>query len=607
MVKRKGAGYIIEVMTAVLIMFGFIIGNAPADPATDWSSFQKEVSAEDITYTLEKTGDTNSFIREGEKGSLVTAADTLSRDRLALSGTVENVPISTQVAGFHTREIDRENASLNTENNLDDNRCYQDDDLEELESEYDILRTEEPKAGAYLYITDTDPQISGGTNGEEDYDTIWVDNGTRCQFSSSEGPYYIDEFFYWGDGPGGDYWDSNEIYGDEKIEVFNATQVVRLQSEIESRVNGIDTGVVVDSMAAEREDLSSYDILVFRESQTLTNGVLDERPGKIQKFMSDGSVLLMMDLEKDDFYNGDTPADNFLTNTGLKWVDLPYRNSYRENPDDSIGGSYGDNSIAEQVETYFKGTEGDIGKLNLTPGGNITSSNSENFKTSEPILSTDRGSYQVTEWNVTNSSMEPVDPSNVDGYPSTACVEEGKTDGNLTMGTFEFENYQTDDTVEYEVINTKLGEDKDFCQKNDVRALNINFNRNDNFGDPGEGPYLNGESMTVKNKRYTVYFPGDLAIEYGNRSMFIYTGKSNIENINYRTSFEGFPGQKLARIEYKEKYNQNEKRMISALIHWLSDDTTQFGEDGDSRISTESIGGVKEETFMPYRISMRWR
>lgn len=763
MVKRKGVGYMIEVIAALLVMFTFIIGNTPSEPATDWSVFQKEIAAQDITYTLEKTGDINSFVRNSERGSLATAGETLSRREVELSGSIENIPISTQTVGFHTRPVNRLNASLDTVENLND-QCYQDDDLEELDSEYDKLRTENSKAGAYIYVTDTDPSISGDTNDEKDYDTIWVDNGTRCQFSSSEGPYYIDDFIYWGDGSGGHHWDINEIYdSDRRLELFNATQIVRMRPELESRLNGVDTGVTVDTAATEKEDLDSYDILVFREQETLETGVLNSEKNKIQEFLSRGSILLMMDLNREHFYDSnDNPKDNFITDTGLKWVDLPYRTTYRDDPGDNIGGQYGLNSDAEELETYFRGKDGETGKLNLTPGGNITSSNSKNFKNSEPLLSTAKGSYRTIAWNSSNSSMEPVDPTTVDGYPSTACVEEGTTDRNLTLGTFEFQDYQSGDTVEYKVLNTKLGEDKQFCRDNDVRALNLDLSKdgeeppdiisseyyynegdkesqwsegytsgnpdmqkkdnsmyvqgesiqgfweteqnltnvdriraeiqqsgcgtasgcgrmtlqvasssgtdkntylrenrssdgstvnltvdvnslegdywiksglyndygsfdkstsvniyeveaqelernNPDFSDQGEGPYLNGESVSIKNKRYTVHFPTELAVKYGNYSEFIYTGKSDIENINYRTSFNGFQGKKLARMEYKEDYNKDERKMISAVIHWLSDDTSQFGDNAERDTTTEAVGGVKEQIFMPYKISLRWK
>ncbi|MFT4892895.1 MAG: hypothetical protein ACI8Z7_000684 [Candidatus Nanohaloarchaea archaeon] len=611
MVKRKGAGYMIEVMTALLVMFGFILGNTPSDPATDWSEFQKEVIAQDTAYVLEKTGDMENFVRGGETGSIITAGEALSRDRVTLSGTVESVPIATETVGFHIREVDRLNDTVEHAENLGDT-CHQNDDLRELEdSDTEILRSENPRAGAHVYVTDSDPSISGGTNGEVDYDTVWVDNGTRCQFSSAEGPYYRDEFLYWGDGPGGDYWDFNQIYyssssEDGDLELYNSTQVVRLKRVLEDKMNGIDTKLEISSMAADREDLESYDILVFREEPTLDNGVLDDQPEKIKNFMSDGSVLMMMNLERENFFDasGDL-RDNFLTDTGLKWVDLPYRRSYRSGT--SIGGSFTEESESGTVETFFKGVNGDLGDLNLTPSGNISSSNSQKFKRSEPLLSTDRGTYDLTAWNVTNYSMEELAPQNIDGVPNTDCVQEGTVDGNLTRGTFSFQNYSNSEQEHYTGISTKLGEDDQFCRENSIRAFSIDRDKDGDFESDSEGPFLNGESFVFMGKRYTTYFPGEEAIDNGTAVELIYTGDSSIETVNYRTSFRDFPGDKLARIGYKENYNTEEKKMISSVIHWLSEDSAEFGIQEETGISTENVGGVKENTFMPYRVSLRWR
>lgn len=600
MVERKGIGYIIEAMTALLVMFIFILGNSPSDPGTNWNQFQKQAISQDITYTLEKTGDTEDFIRNGETGSLVTAAETLSRGRVSVSGSIENVPISTQVVGFHVLENNRDNVSLDSVQDLGD-QCYQDDDLEEINAEDgDILRSENSRAGAYLYVADTDPEISGG-DGSIDYDTVWVDNKTRCQFSSSEGPYYIGEFIYWGDGPGGENWDINEIYSSsENLELYLATQIVDMKGSLKSRVNGIDTGLVLDTVASEQEDLGSYDILIFRTRDSLP--VLNSEEEKLQDFMSHGSMLLMIDLEKQDFYNGNTPADNFITNTGLKWVDLPYRSQ----PPDPTGVNFHSSSHSEVVQTYFQGQSGNDNGVDLKPSGNVTSSNNRFFKNSEPLVTTGGGAYKVSEWNATNYSMEQADPNVIEGYPETACVDSTKS-SSLTNGTFEFYDYQTDDIKVYDVINTELGEDEEYCNNNDVRALNIDLNDNGDFGDPGEGPFLNGESLMVENKSFTATFPSDQAVQTGEAAVFIYTGESAVENVNYRTSFRDFTGRKLARIGYENNYETEDKKVIASLLHWLSEDTAQYGVQEDTVISTETVGGVKEETFIPYRISMRWR
>lgn len=600
--SRKGIGYIIEALAALMVLFIFVMGNAPSEPNTNWNSFQQELMSQDITLVMEKTGDADDFIRNGETGTLVTMAQTLSQDRLSVSGTIDNVPISTQVIGFHTVEADRDNVSLDTVQNLND-ECYENDDLEEIEPEEgDILRSENPRDDTYLYVADTDPDISGG-DGEIDPDSLWVDNGTRCQFSAAEGPYYIDDFFYWGNGTGEDHYDINNIYNDSRqLELYLASQIVDLKPTLESRMNGIDTGVLVDTMAADRETLQNYDILVFRERDSLD--VLNSEKTRLQRYLSDGSMLLMMDLEKQDFYNnlgGDTePADNFITSTGLRWVNL----SYRGKPSTPAQGSFNENPSSEDLETYFLGLEGDKTQLDLRPSGNVTSSNSISFKDSEPLLSTGTGSYDRTDWNATNYSMEQADPDVIQGYPETECVGSSKSD-SLTNGTFEFADYEKDSFKEYSVINVHLGEEGS-CDE-DVRAVEVDLDGDGEYTDPEEGPYLGGEQLMVENKTFTVNFPNQQALEDGDSVEFVYNGESAIESVNYRTSFTGFKGQRLARMGYKTDYSTDEKKIIASTVHWLSDDNVRFGSQRASSISTEAVGGVKENTFIPYKILIRWK
>ena len=63
----------------------------------------------------------------------------------------------------------------------------------------------------------------------------------------------------------------------------------------------------------------------------------------------------------------------------------------------------------------------------------------------------------------------------------------------------------------------------------------------------------------------------------------------------------------MARIGYKSSYNQDEKKLIASVLHWLSDDSQGFGTESEAEFSTQVVGGVKEQTYIPYRIDMRWK
>lgn len=601
--RRKGIGYIIEALSALLVLFIFVLGNTPTEPATDWNNFQKNILSQDLTLVMEKTGDADDFIRNGETGTMMTMMDTLSQDRLSVSGSVENVPISTQIVGFHTIEDNRTNISFSPVQDLND-QCYQQDSLEEIEpAEGEIMRSDDSRDDTYLYIADTDPDISGG-NDEIDYDSLWADNGTRCQFSAAEGPHYLNEFFYWGNSTGEDHFDINKVYNDSnELELFLANQASDLRPALTSRMNGIETGIVVDTVAVDRGGLEGYDILVFSRREAIPD--LNDNEEKIQQFLEEGSLLMMVELRKQDFYIdlGTSPelADNFITSTGLKWVDLGYSTPIS----DPAGASFSETASSRELGDYFQGFDGDPAQIELRPAGKISSSNGIDFKNSAPIVATRTGSYDTEIWNATNYNMDTVDPDTVEGYVETDCVGSSESTA-LTEGEFDFHDYQTDSYQPYSVISVQLGAENS-CSDNYARAVEIDIDGDGEYTDGNEGPFLSGEQVRVENKTFTVNFPNQEALETGDAVEFVYNGENEIESINYRNSFPGFQGQRLARMEYKSSYSAEEKKMVSAVVHWLSDENTQFGNQRNVEISTEAIGGVKENTFIPYRISMRWK
>jgi hypothetical protein len=292
------------------------------------------------------------------------------------------------------------------------------------------------------------------------------------------------------------------------------------------------------------------------------------------------------------------PRGNFLTSTGLKWVDLGYEVSPSFYP---VGAEFHDSSASRNLETYFRGMEGDMTEVNITPSGNVTSSTSRYFKDSTPLASTGSGVYDTDEWNATNHSMEQVDPDSVEGLPDTECVGNGES-SHLTEGKFDFHDYQSDSFLEYDVINVQMGGNCDGY----IRSVKIDKDQDGDYSDRDEGPFLNNETVYVENKTFTVSFPSQEALETGEVVEFVYRGKNNLELVSYRDSFKDFSGEKLARIGYEEEYNPDEKKLVAALIHWMSDETAEFGASGESDTSTEAIGGVKENTFIPYMVAMRW-
>lgn len=589
--KRKGIGYMIEAIVASLTIFVFAVGSLSSPPQHNWNQFQDQIEAQDVGYVIEESGHMENFLERSETGSMRTAASTLS-ENLEITGTVQNLPIRRSRIGFHTQLEDIHGLRTNTSEAVED-RCYENNDLEEINSEFPIKRTQDaysnipgsPPHGVHLYIADTDPKDPTGFNGEEDYDTLWVDNGTRCQFSSGEGPNQIGEFFFWGnesDPEPGDHYDLHKISDDgDKFIVYNATQVVRFRDAMDRPVNGIDTDTRFDTFNFSVEELDVYSVLVFREQDTLTNTLNTEPENEtLLEYLDTGSALFLMDLERNDFNGG------FMDLTGMHWMDIGWTS--RPSKVD-----FSDNQDSEDVETYFLAQEGNDDSVSILPGGNISSGNSQTMVSDEKLAFAGTGEYSVDDWNATNMSMNP------DSDPMPGTTEGcSSSSSNNREGRFEFPE------DEYRVMATELGESS--CE--DIWGLSIDLNQNGQI-DNGEGPFVTGEILEVDNREYSVIVYPDSRpdCDEGECAEFVFQGSNRIELVNYRTEFEDREIRRFARAEYQSNYTSHDRRLLTSTIYWLSGDETSFGKTESSRVSTSVVGGIKNNIYMPYKVSMRWK
>lgn len=590
MVKRKGIGYTLEAIVALMTLFMFALGNTPAEPSQNWADFQKKTSAKDLGHTLKKTGDLESFLKRRETGSLKTAVQSISSGQLQVSGTIENLPIKEAVIGVHAKPSDIYNVDLR-----DRQTCT--GDLEEIETSEDILETENYNSPR-IYVADTDPDIAGGNDGTLDYDTIYVDRGSKCQFSSDEGPIYLEEFFRWNDGPSPEHYDFKNITdSNNDLLLYDADRAVNLRDTMESEVAGVRTSQSFNSFKLSESDLSNYNLLIFDGNNAL-NQINASQP-KLERFMKQNPVMLLMDLESDDFESG------FISDTGLEWIDMDHEVS----PADSV--RFTDTAPSREVETYFEGMEGSSSGVEIGTGGKVSSSNSETVIDNEKFVVGDTGIYNGSEWNSTNYSMTPADPANFEGVPESACVEDGEIDSNFTAGEFDFPTYHgymggIGPETTYNVINTELGRSTDFCRDRDARALNIDLDGDGDFSGEEEGPYLNGEVLTVENKSYKVFFPDTSALRDGDVAEFIYIGASPVEKINIRMNLRNQNIDKLARIPYRNSYSQDGKKLIAATAYHLVGDTKRIDTENPTSISTSVYGGFRDGTYLPYKASLGW-
>jgi hypothetical protein len=567
----KGAGYSVEAILAALILFTFAMNAIQVPDGKSWAGFQREISARDISFVLKETGELDTFLRNSNTGSIRTAATSISSRNLKVSGSIDNLPLNEVNLGFHTMP---HQVHVNNTAAVDqDDPCY--GDLEELEtnSERQVLRTNdtagslEEKYGVRLYFTDSDPRDPGGYNELKDYDSVWVDNGTRCIFTPSEGPYRTDEIFYWGnrtDSDPGATFDFKDHMVDNSFILYEADKAVEVRDVMNEPLNGIETDTSVDTFNFTTPGIQNYDILVFTENHSLER--IDMFESTFRNFLSDGSVLLLMNMTRQD-------SDySFVEDIGFEWMDLPYEQGV---PDEYVA-SFSSFSDSEELETYFRGLKGSPGELTLKPGGNFISSQGAMRTSREDLLFARNVVYNTSDLD-----------GEIDGSwtPTTSDCDEAAT------ADFVFLN-ETFDPVRYEVDNLDLYESG--C---DERGLTIDSDRDGNK----EGPFLENEIVEVESRRYVPQ------IDRPNDAEFVFAGSSKVELINYRKRLENIDGGRAARAAYEGNYSEEDMKMLVATLYWLRGDQVRFtGRTSSASLSTTAVGGIEGEVFIPYKADLRW-
>ncbi|MFB6200337.1 MAG: hypothetical protein ABEJ83_05625, partial [Candidatus Nanohaloarchaea archaeon] len=288
--KRKGIGYMIEVIVALITLVVFVLSVSIPQQNLDWNRFQKKLETKDMALTLKKTGDASKWIKYRNTGNFKTFSKLTTG--LETGGSLHNFPPTQQKIGVTTLPNNRNTVNVKQVTSTD--YCY--GDLEEIKTEEPVLRTENQKHDTHLYFGDTDPQISGGGNGIQDYDTLYVDNKTRCQFSSSEGPYYTEEIFGWGNQTL-NYYDFKNIT-DTEFRFYEANLTHKISTQVNQPVNGIPVQQNFDKIELENYRLSNYNLIILKKPGTIQR--LNNKPGlrdKVFNYLKESPILIISDLD----------------------------------------------------------------------------------------------------------------------------------------------------------------------------------------------------------------------------------------------------------------------------------------------------------------------
>ena len=579
----KGLGYALEAMMASVVIFLFIFGAVEvASPSQDWNDYHREIAAQDLTYSMKASGKLTSFLKRGETGSLQTAFAEISDRDMEASGAVSNLPIAHADIGYFTVPGKRQGQSITEVQSGD--RCY--GDLEELQrfanASDPIYRTEnsalEAAHNVRLYFANTNPTGVEGVTASSGYDTLWVDNGTQqCQFASSDGPFYLDQVFMWGNESSGDpndFYEFNEIDADisEESTFYQATQAYNISRTFREEVNGIKTSTSTDMVDFEEIDGSDYSILIFPERDSITEINSGSNEDILIDHLVSDPVLFLANPTETQINTG------FFERTGFDWIGTGYESAYGGG---AVDADFSPTRPSLDMRTLYTGLNGNP-SFQMYPPRKVVSNTSSRLEASRTVYSPSL-SYDLSEWNRSVTGM-------TSGGPDPAGC------GDSNRGTVDFVEH----SPPIDFANIAVGSNNtDSCFN---RAVMFDFN---NSGTIDSDIYVNGERIKVANREYAIDIV-DCGTE-GECANFIALGQQNVELMPHTASFEGFNGDKIALLGYNNAYTDSQQKIIASSVYWLLRGQTRFeGRSDPEEVTTVAMGGINEQVYMPYEINLRW-
>lgn len=602
----KGLGHALEAMVASITLVVFTLGALQVTgPDQDWAEYQRDLAAQDLSYSMQETGHTSSFLGRGETGSIQTAMTSISERDMEVSGLVSGLPVNEISIGSYAREEERFELDISSP----PDECS--DQLGELveqsehadESELYVIDEYPDDYDTKLYFADVDP-----TGLDKDgYDSVWVDNGTQCQFAAEDGPHHLGDVFYWGDEDKAvlpefesDWFELKDISVDEGgdegiVELYNATETREIIEPMNTGPNEIQTDISKQMVDSSELEIAEDDITLirgFEAFQDIDNNLLEQQ-------IEEGSIALMANPEESSF------TGSFLEDLGFEWMGT----GFREGSGDKTEGAFSDETDSRQIQTYFEGLGGENPELN--PPGEIVSNRSEDLRPSRLVYSTEL-SYDVTKWNreLDENDFEERVPGEVDGDPDSACYEDySGNERPLTLA----EDVEFEGAGEVDILSAKLGADEGRCDDDDFFERGVKIDRGDGFEE--SDLYLNGEFVEIGGRLYVVRTVVDLeenenCEKHGDCARFISAIEGNrdqAELLAYRNRFPEIDGGDVAVTGYPDELSPAQINALNALMFWMGEDDSGFeGREEPGSIETLALGSIDGESYIPYELRLRW-
>jgi hypothetical protein len=600
----KGVAQVIDALAGIAILAIFVLGGFSVVDGQQWGDYQNSIAAEDLGYTLERSGLTEDYVNSSDFGDVKSIVETASGGTVEPSLEELNMPKRVEV-GMHVHQDEIERINFSQVDYPDE--CM-DNPTDSVISGYDetgkppLVSTENNSnnlmnvTGVEVYLGQIERQDTRFAS-ELNYNALWVERQSQCDF---KGPYLIGENFYWGNRsdskPGGIYqfYDSNStssgINWNGTLEVHEAEYVENITDELESEVAGFETYTDVNTFRIS-DDVSIFDVLVFRNRSRSIELIEDSSSVRddLEAYLEEGgNIFLQANLNPTTFNDYDRTLQDLA---GYQWFDHEYDHDLVRRCDlNSDNGletgcnyniTFSDSRAGLKMKPIFeKDLSGNNTHISLPVNNSVYSMNSG-------PLTGRKGVYLQNFYYEGFSSGIEAELSDVSsGYPGESLHSDGCDVHSSQVELFPTKSGDNRDR-EFSIIEVE--DSSGSCSEKYVVGVENKDSR----------LYSQRETVTINGVKFRVNIIDSSDLELRtNRIPNIGLFKFNYMDRDYpKIGLSGY-------YSYPENYTEDDYKILASAIYYLSL-PHKSSNTASPQTVTETIGSI-ESDYRPYRIEIGW-
>lgn len=598
----KGVAQVIDALAGIAILAIFILGGFSLVEGQNWDNYQNSIAANDLGYSLQRSGLIKDFAKTSDFGDLKSVVDSATGDTLDVSLDEYNLPKKVEI-GMHVHQDEIEKLEFSQVDYPDECQSTPTDSIipgYDESNKPPVVSTEDnsgnlmDRTGIEVYLGQVD-RVRSDFGSQLNYNALWIENESQCSF---EGPFYPGENFYWGNktdsNPGGIYqfyMTNTTSQGSNwkgTLEVHEAEYVENISRRLDENIAGSTTYTDLNTFRLT-DDFSNKDLLIFRNKSKSIDNISSSQSTRqdLSSYLNkSGNILFQANLNKDLVQNDYNKV--FKDLAGFKWFNQDYEKTSSANcnlvSDFNLESnceyeiSFSDNRAGYKTGSIFNDDlSGSRSRITLPINNSVHSKKGGPFNKMKAVY-LENYHYKSYKDGVTGSFS-----STSSSYPGDSLIDP-TTCSDPHTGSMDLFPSETDSDRRVAII--PFGSS---CNKYVV-----------GIEDKESRLYADGDKVDINGVTFEIDIVDSQEIIFkSDRISNVGLAKFNYMDSKYpETGLTGYKSD-------PNNLTDSDYKALATVIYYLSLPQREFQRSNPEE-TTETIGSINSGGYRPYKIRLRW-